>query len=125
MTTSADANVGRTALQTVLEAVEQGRDAITAQRVFGDPVERDGVVVIPAAAVRGGGGGGGGGDESGSGAGTGYGLAGRPVGAYVIRDGHVSWEPVIDRTRVIVGSQLVLAAALLLLAALARRRSSQ
>lgn len=59
MTTSADANVGRTALQTVLEAVERGRDAITAQRVFGDPVERDGVVVIPAAAVRGGGGGGG------------------------------------------------------------------
>ena len=52
-------------------------------------------------------------------------MVGVPPGTRVIRDGHVSWEPVIDRTRVIVGSQLVLAAALLLLAALARRRSSR
>ncbi len=119
MTTSPDTPDDGTALGSVLAAVERGRDAITARRVYGDPVERDGVTLVPAAAGRGGGGGGG---EEGVGGGTGYGLAGRPVGAYVISGGAVRWEPVIDRTRVIIGSQLIVAAALLLLAALARRR---
>jgi uncharacterized spore protein YtfJ len=122
MTTSPDTPDDGTALGSVLAAVERGRDAVTARRVYGDPVERDGVTLVPAAAVRGGGGGGGGGDEEGGGGGTGYGLAGRPVGAYVISGGEVRWEPIIDRTRVIIGSQLIVAAALLLLAALARRR---
>jgi uncharacterized spore protein YtfJ len=124
MTTSPDASQGKAALDSVLAAIERGRDAIAARRVFGEPIERSGVTVVPAATVRGGGGGGGGGDESGSGAGTGYGLAGRPVGAYVIGDGEVRWEPAIDRTRVIVGSQILVAAALLLLAVVLRRRSS-
>jgi uncharacterized spore protein YtfJ len=32
------------------------RDAISVRKVFGDPVERDGVTVIPAARIAGGGG---------------------------------------------------------------------
>ena len=122
MTTPPEPSDGGTTVDAVLAAVERGRDAVAARRVFGEPVEREGVTLVPAAAVRGGGGGGGGGGDDGSGGGTGYGFAGRPVGAYVIADGDVRWEPVIDRTRVIVGSQFVLAAALLLLAVVLRRR---
>jgi uncharacterized spore protein YtfJ len=90
------------------------RDALTARTVYGDPVERDGVTVIPAAVVRGGGGGGG--DSEGNGGG-GFGLVGRPVGAYVIRGGEVTWKPAIDPARM---SILVLAA--LVLWSFARRR---
>jgi uncharacterized spore protein YtfJ len=87
-------------------------DAMAVKRVYGDPIERDGVLVIPAAAVRGGGGGGGDDQHNGGG---GFGLHARPVGAYVIRDGEVSWEPAVDATRIALSAlgALVLAAALL------------
>ena len=78
------------------ELLEGARDAITARRVYGEPVEREGVTLVPAAAVRGGGGGGG--DAEGNGGG-GFGLAGRPVGAWVIHDGEVIWRPAVDLTR--------------------------
>jgi uncharacterized spore protein YtfJ len=75
--------------------------------VFGDPVERDGITVIPAAAVRGGGGGGGGQDAEGSGGGgSGFGLDARPVGAFVVKDGDVRWEPALDLNRVILVGQI-------------------
>ena len=84
------------------EAISKAHDAITVKRVYGEPYERDGVVVIPAAEIRGGGGGGGGDDPSrgGSGSGGGFGLAARPVGAYVIERGQVRWEPAVDATRI-------------------------
>jgi uncharacterized spore protein YtfJ len=82
------------------------RDALTARTVYGEPVERDGVTVIPAASVRGGGGGGG--DAEGNGGG-GFGLVGRPVGAYVIRDGDVTWKPAIDPARVLLAALAALA----------------
>lgn len=47
------------------------------KQVFGEPYERDGITVIPAAAVSGGGGGGGDASEAG---GAGFGLSARPVG---------------------------------------------
>jgi uncharacterized spore protein YtfJ len=92
------------------EAISKAQDAVTARRVYGEPYERDGVVVIPTAEVRGGGGGGGGEDASrgGSGGGGGFALGARPVGAYVIEGGHVRWEPVVDVTRIVV--QVTLAA---------------
>ena len=40
------------------ELLNGARDAIAAKRVYADPVEGDGVTLVPAASVRGGGGGG-------------------------------------------------------------------
>ncbi len=96
------------------------RDAITVKRVYGDPYERNGVVVIPAAKVAGGGGGGGGeGPNPGqTGSGSGFGLQARPVGAYVIQNDTVRWEPAIDVGRIL--GQVTLA--VLGLAFLLRRR---
>ena len=38
------------------EILGGARDAITVRRVYGEPIEQEGVTVVPAAAVRGGGG---------------------------------------------------------------------
>lgn len=81
------------------ELLEGARDAITVKRVYGDPIEHEGVTVIPAAAVGGGGGGGGDAEHNGGG---GFGLRARPVGAYVIRGDDVTWVPAIDVTRLAV-----------------------
>ena len=86
------------------EMVRGTQDATSVRRVFGDPIERDGTTVIPAAAVRGGGGGGGGGQANGGG---GFAVTARPVGAYVIRDGQVRWEPALDVSRIAFMGQLV------------------
>jgi uncharacterized spore protein YtfJ len=106
----------------VNEAISKARDAITVKRVYGEPYERDGVTVIPAAAVGGGGGGGGGeGPEGeGSGSGFGYGLNARPVGAYVIDDRDVRWVPAPDVTRIV--TQALLVVALIAFGILRRRR---
>ena len=86
------------------ETVNSVRDAFTIKRVYGEPIERDGVTVIPAALIVGGGGGGGGGDTTGNeGGGSGFVGFSRPVGAYVIRDGQVRWEPAIDVTWLLLG----------------------
>ncbi len=84
------------------ELITSARDALTVRRVFGDPYERDGVTVIPAAVVRGGAGGGAGredGRQEGSGAG--FGLSARPAGAFVITEGTVTWQPAVDVTRIV------------------------
>ena len=107
----------------IMETLSEARDAITVKRVYGDPYERDGVVVIPAASVVGGGGGGGGEQEDGqTGSGGGFGLHARPVGAYVIRGDVVSWEPAMDLNRTILVGQIVAVAALLVAGSVARRR---
>jgi uncharacterized spore protein YtfJ len=107
----------------VMQMIDQARDAITVRRVFGDPVERDGLTIIPAASVQGGGGGGGGADDAhGSGSGGGFGIRARPVGAYVIRDGKVRWEPALDLNRVILGGQIVGIVALLTLRTIVKTR---
>ena len=36
------------------EILAQARDSITVKRVFGEPIERDGLTVIPAANIMGG-----------------------------------------------------------------------
>jgi uncharacterized spore protein YtfJ len=90
-----------------MELVAGAQDALTVRRVYGDPVERDGITLIPAAAVRGGGGGGGGQDTEGAGGGgSGFGLDARPVGAFVVKDGTVRWEPALDLNRVILVGQI-------------------
>jgi uncharacterized spore protein YtfJ len=104
-------------MATLDELVKGHRDAITVKRVFGDPFEKNGVTVIPAARVMGGGGGGEGeGTEQmggGRGAGTGFGLVARPAGAYVIRGDDVKWQPAVDVNRIIAGAFAIAALALL------------
>jgi uncharacterized spore protein YtfJ len=76
------------------------RDAITVKRVFAEPYEKDGITVITAAVLAGGAGGGGGHDDRGQeGEGGGFGLTARPAGAYVIKEGKVTWRPAVDVNR--------------------------
>jgi uncharacterized spore protein YtfJ len=89
----------------IQKTLQDARDAMSVKRVYGDPYEKDGVTVIPAAAVRGGGGGGGG--PQGTGGGVGFGLTARPVGAYVIKDGAVRWEPAVDATLIALRGMLI------------------
>lgn len=84
------------------QLLERARDALSGQRVFGEPIERDGVTVIPAASVLGGGGGGVGDDGDGQqGMGGGFGLQARPTGAYVLEGGRVRWQPAVDVNRLL------------------------
>ena len=104
--------------------LDRVRDAITVQRVFGDPIERDGVTVIPAAFVGGGGGGGGGTQADGNvGSGGGFGVKARPAGALVIRDGDVRWEPAVDpERRIAIVAALGVVGILAVRSLVARRR---
>ena len=89
----------------VQEILAKAQDTVTVTRVYGVPFEKDGLTIIPAAEVAGGGGGGGG--PEGSGGGVGYGVKARPVGAFVIKDGVVRWEPAIDATRLALRGMLI------------------
>jgi len=104
----------------VEELVKGYRDAVTVKRVFGEPYEKNGITLIPAAKVMGGGGGGSGEapDGQGQGSGTGFGIAAKPAGAYVIRGNEVRWQPAIDVNRLVGGALLIAALAMIL----ARRR---
>ncbi|MGD0272611.1 MAG: spore germination protein GerW family protein [Gaiellaceae bacterium] len=86
------------------------REAMTVSRVFGEPIERGEVTIIPVAQVQGGGGGGGDREQN---AGGGFGLRARPVGAFVIRGDSVEWKPSIDLGRALSALGLVSAALLL------------
>ncbi|OFW67393.1 MAG: hypothetical protein A2Z12_05945 [Actinobacteria bacterium RBG_16_68_21] len=105
------------------ETLKGTYDAMTVKRVYGDPIEKDGVTVIPAAAIRGGLGYGSGrqGDEA-EGGGGGSGLSARPVGVYRIESGKVTWEPALDLTRIALLGQVVAIVALLVLRSVLRER---
>ena len=110
------------------ELLDQARDALTVKRVFGEPYERDGVTVIPAASIRGGAGGGRGegnapdGAGSGSGSGGGFGLVAKPAGVYVIDGKDVRWQPAINVNQIILGGQIVAIVLLFVLRSVLRRR---
>jgi uncharacterized spore protein YtfJ len=109
------------------EILDRVRDTLTIRQVFGEPYERDGILVVPVARIAGGGGGGGGsgpveGRGSGGGGGGGGGFEARPVGVYVIgRDGEVAWRPAVDVTRLAIGGQMVAIVTLLVLRGIIRR----
>lgn len=81
----------------------------SAQAVFGAPVERDGVTIVPVARVRYGVGGGGGrgpgrrkrdiGNGEQVGYGQGGGLQAAPVGYIELRDGRASYKRIADPVR--------------------------
>jgi uncharacterized spore protein YtfJ len=110
----ADRDGGARIPEGVATMIDRVRDILSAERVVGTPIERDGATLVPVVSVRGGGGGGGGGGsaapsearaggadrDSGSGAGLGFGVMARPVGAYAIEDGVVRWVPAVDVSRI-------------------------
>jgi uncharacterized spore protein YtfJ len=108
----------------IQELLAQAKDAITVKRVYGEPLEKDGAMIVPVAAVRGGGGGGSGEGRpgEGSGSGSGFGLTARPVGVYVVKDGQVSWQPAFDVNRVILGGQITAVALFLMLRTASKHR---
>ena len=97
----------------VQELIAGARDAITVKRVYGDPYEKNGLTVIPAAVVRGGGGAGGGEHDDEKGQGGGFGLVARPSGAWIIEEGKATWKPAVDVNRIVLGGQIVALAAVL------------
>ena len=109
----------------VQDVIDQARDTLTVKRVFGEPYEKDGVTVIPAARVQGGAGGGSGEDPNsqGRGSGSGFGVTARPVGAFIIRDGELNWRPAVDVNRIVLGGQVVVVVALLTVRAVIKARS--
>ena len=96
----------------VMDVVNETKAAMRASEVFGTPYEKDGITIIPAAKIAGGAGGGGDQHEPQAG-GVGFGVSSRPVGAFVIKGGDVSWQPSLDLNRVILMGQVVAIVALL------------
>jgi uncharacterized spore protein YtfJ len=110
----------------VREVMSQARDAMTVKRVFGEPVERNGITVIPVARVMGGVGAGAGtptDQEEGGGAGAGFGLRATPADVYVIRGETVRWEPALNLNWVILGGQLVAIVLILAISLVVRARA--
>ena len=106
---------------TAREILDQARDSLTVKRVFGDPYEKNGVTLLPAAKIAGGGGAGDGQEREGkSGSGGGFGLRAKPAGAFVIKGDQVRWMPSVDVNRIILGGQIV--ALVAMVAAMLRRR---
>lgn len=92
------------------QALKSAQESMSVRRVFGDPIQVDGTMLVPVARVSSGGG------HGAEGGGGGYRLNARPVGVYVIRNGDARWRPAIDVNRVILGGQLVGVTAILALA---------
>lgn len=118
----------------IQELMERAYDTVTVRRVYGKPIKRDGVLVIPAAAVQGGAGLGGGtgkgatsaGEQGeGSGYGGGWAVRARPVGAFVVKDGHVTWQPAVDPSRIMAIGATVLVVGFLALRSAARSWASR
>jgi|SRR5439155_13711477 len=108
----------------VAEVLDKARDTFTARAAVAEPIEQGGVVVVPVVKVRSGAGGGQGQEGTDKeGRGGGFGVTSTPVGAFVIKDGNVSWRPAVDVNKVILGGQIVAIVALLTIRAIVRARS--
>jgi uncharacterized spore protein YtfJ len=111
----------------VQDVIAQARDTLTVKRVFGEPYEKDGLTIIPAARIQGAAGGGSGEDPQGQGKGSGVGfsIAARPVGAFIIREGDLSWRPAVDVNRIVLGGQVVAVVALLTVRAIVKAKAKR
>jgi uncharacterized spore protein YtfJ len=121
-------------LETIVDRVD---DTLTARRVFGEPVVKNGTTVIPVARIMGGAGGGEGptpttaAGEAGTetkpvtSGGLGFGMAARPAGVYVIQEDRVRWIPALDVNRVVMGMQVVAIVLILTIRSIARARATR
>lgn len=111
-------------------------DTLSARRVFGEPVIKNGITVIPVARVMGGGGAGEGPTPPTTDAttgevrttqqsGGGFGLAARPAGVYVLQGEKVRWIPALDLNRVLFGMQILAIVALLTVRSIMRSRAAR
>ena len=105
----------------VMDVVNEAKGAMRASAVFGEPFEKDGITIIPAATIRGGAGGGGNEGDPQAG-GVGFGVYSRPVGAFVIKGGEVTWQPALDLNRVIMLAIAVLLTVRTIVKAMAKGR---
>lgn len=97
------------------ELLHDAHDSLTVKKVYGEPYEKNGVTLIPAAVIRGGGGAGEGEDgEASQGSGGGFGLTARPVGAYEIHGNNAHWIPAVDVTKIVIATEVFGMATLLL-----------
>ena len=95
------------------EMMQGARDALTVRRVFGEPIERGEVTVIPVAKALGASGGGSGQDAAGDGGGGGgFVVRVKPVGVYVLEHGRVRWVPAVDPVRALLAGSLTALVAL-------------
>ena len=117
-------------------------ESSTVRRVFGEPIEKDGILIIPVASLRGAFGGGEApsaatsaatgataatdaatsGEESAAPTSWGGGGAwsASPAGTYVLKDGEVSWIPAADANRAILLGCLTGIVSLLVLRSIVR-----
>jgi uncharacterized spore protein YtfJ len=109
----------------ITDVVNETRSVMKASEVFGTPVEKNGVTVIPAAKIMGGAGGGGDQHQPQAG-GLGFGVMSQPTGAFVIKGNEVTWQPAFDLNRAVLMCQVIAIVALLtartIVKAVARRR---
>ncbi len=118
------------------EILEEAKDSIGSKGVFGEPYEKNGVTVIPAARIMGGAGAGEGPvtrppedggaiDESqtAKGTGGGFGVSGHPTGAFVIKGEDVRWVPAVDVNRLMLGFQVVIVVFFLAIRSIAKSRA--
>ena len=89
--------------------------SVAGRFVFGEPVVKDGVTVVPVANVRAG--------SAGEGDGGPTGVDARAAGAFVIKGDEVTWMPALDLNRVIVLGEVVGIVFLLTLRSIVRMRS--
>ena len=112
--------------------LHETKGALKVDRVFGKPIEKNGVMIIPTAKIQGGAGGGGGeGDAApgtegavvghGSGEGAGFGVNAKATGVFVIDGNDVRWQPALDVNRIVIGAQIVAVVALLVARSFAKR----
>lgn len=98
----------------VFDMVQEALDGASVARVFGEPIERDGVTVIPVAMVGAGGGGGGSTGDGPGGSGGGAGVGARPLGVIEITAAGSRFRPIVHPAEVArIVAWLALAVALL------------
>lgn len=100
--------------------LDRARDAMSVQRVFGEPIRDGDVTIIPVAKVSGGAGAGSGSDDEGGGGG--FGMHATGIGVYEIRNGIATYKPAIDVNRVIMGGQMIAVVAIIIVGGIIRAR---
>jgi uncharacterized spore protein YtfJ len=121
------------------EILADAGKSLGVRRIYGEPYEKNGVTVIPAARVMGGAGGGGAADATtvgatdvmadssaaapATGSGVGFGMSGGPVGAFVIKGDEVKWVPAVDVNRLMLGFQVAIVVFFLVMRSIAKTRA--